>query len=216
MSKVKMFNVMSVMVAVFFLSTGFAFAENWDLDGNVISNNNISGVKINTYLDFGILRMCSLGPNSSSIMDQNTFNSITYYDNTKIGLGGSLWSAFALNIDSSTGRIGIGTDVPPYLLSVDGTIGAREVIVTQETWPDFVFKEDYALPSLDKVESYIKENKHLPDIPSEEEIKEKGLSVADLMAKQMQKIEELTLYVIELKKDNKKLSDRLASLEQVK
>lgn len=111
-----------------------------------------------------------------------------------------------------TGNVGIGCINPQNKLDVNGTIRATEVIV-ETGWCDFVFDDDYNLPSLDKVESYIKEKKHLPDIPSEKEIKEEGLSMASMMVKQMQKIEELTLYVIELKKENKELGERLVALE---
>jgi hypothetical protein len=84
-----------------------------------------------------------------------------------------------------------------------------------------VFDKDYALPSLTQVESYIEKNKHLPDIPSAKEVKENGLSVAEMMAKQMQKIEELTLYVIKqnrqldtLAEENQNLKGRVAALEK--
>ena len=69
--------------------------------------------------------------------------------------------------------------------------------------PDYVFQADYPLPSLDEVEQYIKEKKHLPDIPSAAEVNEKGLDIKQMMTGQLRKIEELTLYLIELKKENK-------------
>ncbi|MGD9159500.1 MAG: hypothetical protein PVG39_13900 [Desulfobacteraceae bacterium] len=125
-----------------------------------------------------------------------------------------------MRIDSS-GNVGIGTTNPgSYKLAVEGKIGAREVVVTQAAWADHVFNDNYTLPSLEKVESYIKENKHLPDIPSAKEVEEEGLSMADMMKKQMQKIEELTLYVIDQNKkletvinENEQLKSRMAELE---
>ncbi len=106
---------------------------------------------------------------------------------------------------NNVGNIGIGTLTPDHKLDVKGTIRAEEVKV-DTGWSDFVFDETYNLPSLTEVESFIKKNKHLPDIPSAREVKEEGLAMSEMMTKQMQKIEELTLYIIELEK-------RIASLE---
>jgi hypothetical protein len=97
------------------------------------------------------------------------------------------------------GNIGIGTTNPTYKLAVNGTIRTKEVIV-ETGWADYVFEKDYKLPSLKEVEQFIKKNKHLPEIPSAQEIQKNGLSVGEIQTKMMQKIEELTLYVIELQK----------------
>jgi len=67
------------------------------------------------------------------------------------------------------------------------------------------------LPSLNSVESFIKEHKHLPDIPSAKDVKERGLVMSEILAKQMQKIEELTLYLINIKQENKDLKAKLES-----
>lgn len=87
-----------------------------------------------------------------------------------------------------------------YRLAVDGTIKAREVVV-ENNWSDFVFADDYNLRSLEEVEAFIKAHKHLPDIPSEKEVQGNGVSLGDTQAKLLQKIEELTLYVIQQKKE---------------
>jgi hypothetical protein len=84
----------------------------------------------------------------------------------------------------------------------------------QVTWPDRVFKKGYRLRSLEEVETFVGQNNHLPDIPSEQEVEEQGVTVMDMFAKQLQKIEELTLYMIELKKENKRLQKRVAALEK--
>ncbi len=117
----------------------------------------------------------------------------------------------ALKINAN-GFVGIGTTSPDNRLDVKGTIRAEEVKV-ETGWSDFIFNEDYVLPSLSEVESYIKDNKHLPDIPSAREVKQEGLAMSEMMTKQMQKIEELTLYLIQLEKKNAELEARLAAIE---
>jgi hypothetical protein len=108
------------------------------------------------------------------------------------------------------GNVGIGTSSPgTYKLAVEGKIGAREVEIKTGAWADFVFADDYKLPSLTEVEQHIKEKHHLPAIPSEEEVKEKGIALGEMNAKLLQKIEELTLYVIDQQKRIEKLETQL-------
>jgi hypothetical protein len=98
----------------------------------------------------------------------------------------------------SNANIGIGTNNPgSYKLAVEGKIGAREVNVTTAAWADFVFNEDYTLRPLAEVEQFIQQNGHLPDVPSEAEVLENGIDLGAMDAKLLQKIEELTLYMIE-------------------
>ncbi len=100
-------------------------------------------------------------------------------------------------IIKNNGYIGIGTTDPDAKLAVNGTVHAKEVKVDLNGWPDFVFKKNYPLPTLAAVETHIKENGHLKDIPSEAEVKENGINLGEMDAKLLQKIEELTLYTIE-------------------
>lgn len=96
-------------------------------------------------------------------------------------------------------NVGIGTANPGYKLDVCGTVRAKEVRV-ETGWCDYVFAEDYHLPSLSAVESYIKANKHLPDVTPGAVIEKDGLEVGKSSAEMIRKIEELTLYVIDLQK----------------
>jgi hypothetical protein len=108
------------------------------------------------------------------------------------------------------------------LVTVNGAMVAKEIFVatTVAVWADYVFKKDYKLMPLEEVESYIVRNQHLPNVPSATEIGTKGQNLGDLQVKQMEKIEELTLYLIELNKkleaveeQNKKLSAELENLK---
>ncbi len=78
---------------------------------------------------------------------------------------------------------------------------------------NFVFKDDYKLLSLNEVDAFIQANNHLPGIPTEAEVKEKGINVSEISAKLLQKIEELTIYVIDINKENDLLKMQLANLK---
>lgn len=102
------------------------------------------------------------------------------------------------------GFVGIGTTNPDTKLAVNGTIHAREMIVDLTNWPDYVFKPTYNLLSLNDVKSYIKENHHLPDIPSEKEVIKEGINLGDMNKLLIKKVEELTLYLIQQKEETDK------------
>jgi hypothetical protein len=114
---------------------------------------------------------------------------------------------------NNAGNVGIGTTNPTYKLSVNGTIQTKEVRV-ESGWADYVFAPDFTLRPLSEVESYIRQNQHLPDVTSAAEIQKDGLKVGQQMTEMMQKIEELTLYVIDLKKENDVLKTKVLNLEQ--
>ncbi len=109
-------------------------------------------------------------------------------------------------------------------LAVDGKVKAKEVIVKTNVWADFVFKKEYHLPTLEEVEKHINEYGHLANIPNEKEVITNGISIGKMNSKLLQKIEELTLYIINqnkeiktLKKENDALtyiSERLTVLEE--
>ncbi|SUJ02434.1 Uncharacterised protein [Sphingobacterium spiritivorum] len=117
-------------------------------------------------------------------------------------------------------KIGIGIPKPTERLEVNGNIRAKEIKVETTNWPDYVFEEDYRLTPLTEIESFIKANKHLPDIPSAQQIAEDGMSVGEMNKLLLKKVEELTLHLIEKDKkieiqDNMLLNimDRLQKLE---
>lgn len=143
---------------------------------------------------------------------QSDYSYISSYDM----VGG--WKNLIIN--AGGGNVGIGTATPDvnYKLSVNGKIRAKEIRV-ETGWSDFVFGNDYKLMTLEELDKYIKENKHLPDIPTESEVKENGVELGDMSSKLLQKIEELTLYLIEqkdeiekLKVENDKMKDDIKKL----
>ncbi len=101
------------------------------------------------------------------------------------------------------GNVGIGTENPDAKLTVKGTVHAEEVKVDLSVpGPDYVFENDYPLPSLDEVAIYIGEHKHLPEVPSAKEMEANGVELGEMNMVLLRKVEELTLYVIELKREN--------------
>lgn len=112
------------------------------------------------------------------------------------------------------GYVGIGTTNPTDILSVNGTIRAKEVKIDLcEDLADYVFSPEYKLMPLFEVEKFVKINRHLPEIPSAAEVKENGLSMGEMQNKLLQKIEELTLYVIEQQKQIEQQSSKIEELE---
>ncbi|MCF8068684.1 MAG: hypothetical protein K9L30_08885 [Desulfobacterales bacterium] len=100
-------------------------------------------------------------------------------------------------------------------LTVAGKITAQEIEVTDVgDWPDYVFGDDYDLLPLLDLEAYINQNKHLPGMPSQVEIEEEGLNISGIVKIQMEKIEELTLYIIEHKKENDALKEESDKLKE--
>lgn len=117
---------------------------------------------------------------------------------------------------ANSGKVGIGTTAiaAGVKLQVGGKIKCQEVEVAVSPWPDHVFKTGYNLLPLSEVEAFINTNKHLPGVPSEAEVANNGVNVGQMNATLLQKIEELTLYMIDLKKDNDALNARVSQLEK--
>ena len=125
---------------------------------------------------------------------------------------------------ATNSKIYIGSQTPSmpgnYKLYVEGGIMSERVRVSLRNsldWADYVFADDYKLMSLHEVEAFIKANKHLPKVDSSEDLAKNGLDLSSMQAKQMEKIEELTLYLIEQNKAIQKQSQEIEALkEQVK
>jgi hypothetical protein len=128
----------------------------------------------------------------------------TYTPNAKLHVNGTQL------IGGNSARIATG-----YQLSVDGKIIAEEVKVQLSTaWPDYVFASDYKLLPLEQLEQSINKNKHLPNIPAAADVEKNGIMLGDMNKKLMEKVEELTLYIIDLNKKNNVLAEKVQKLEE--
>jgi len=130
------------------------------------------------------------------------FSGSLFQNNVPVNFSG-YWASNGNNIYYNNGNVGIGISNPStdYKLSVAGKILAEELqILLVQDWYDNVFEEDYCLMDLNELESFVKQNNHLPDIPSEAEVKENGISIGEMNALLLKKVEELTLYIIEQQK----------------
>lgn len=111
---------------------------------------------------------------------------------------------------NTNANFGIGTTNPLYKLDVRGTIRANEILVNTVSGADFVFDKSYKLRSLNEVSEYIQQNQHLPEIPSAAEMQEKGVNMSELQIQLLQKVEELTLYIIQQEQRIKELENQIA------
>ncbi|SKD09510.1 hypothetical protein SAMN05660461_5399 [Chitinophaga ginsengisegetis] len=118
--------------------------------------------------------------------------------------------------DGTTGNVSIGSPSPSanYKLTVEGTLGARRIKVQQGAWADYVFHPEYELPSLQQVEHFVTTEKHLEGIPSEKEVLEKGLDLGEFDQQLLKKVEELTLYIIQLNKNVERLNKQVTAQQQ--
>jgi hypothetical protein len=121
------------------------------------------------------------------------------------------------------GNVGINTpDTHGYRFAVNGeAIATSMTVKLYANWPDYVFKKDYTLPSLAEVKTYIEQNHHLSEMPSEQQVAKDGINLGEMVKLQTKKIEELTLYLIEKDKQlteqqekSKQQDERIAALEK--
>lgn len=175
-------------------------------DGITVENDTYGQSQIKLHTNHNGGRSWVLA--SLSVNNPQGAGNFTIYDENAPGGG-----ADRLFIAGATGNVGIGTIQPgTFKLAVEGKLGAREILVTlQNPWPDYVFEREYDLLKLEDLEKYIYKNKHLPNIPTAKEMQNEnyGLDLGKMQALQMEKIEELTLYVIELKNEIEVLKHKL-------
>lgn len=182
----------------------------------------VTGLSSNQSYSFYVRAMDAAGNLSAvgnTVNVTTVDNGIIDYTSENANLANVDWQANNLFIN---GNIGIGTaSNPSYRLAVAGNVVAEEVRVALQTnWPDYVFLNDYQLPSLKEVAQHIAEKGHLINVPSAKQVEEEGISVGEMNAKLLEKIEELTLYILQqdqkinnLAKDNQELMKRFEKLE---
>jgi hypothetical protein len=147
-------------------------------------------------------------------MGVNTSKNISYIQSCQANIG-----ATTLVLNSRGGSVAIGTttatyDGSTYKLAVKGGILAEEVrVINPGLMPDYVFEDNYKLSSLSEKEQYVRTNKHLPGIPSAKEFEKKGYSVGEMDNMLLKQVEELTLHMIALEKENKRLAEEVEQLK---
>lgn len=114
---------------------------------------------------------------------------------------------------TAEGKVGIGTATPgTYSLAVNGSVRAKEIVV-DSGWADYVFTDEHKLMPLPELKGFIAENGHLPGLPTEQEVRTNGMEVSKATTSLLEKVEQLTLYVIQLDEENKSMKQQLEALK---
>lgn len=186
-----------------------AATERVGLGGNAVP---AASVHVNSSLTSDTIKLtnATTGHGAGDGLDiMNTGNNAFLFNRENGSLTFGTNNASRMSITSG-GLVTIGTVTTPagYKLYVESGILTEKIKVALKTsgnWADYVFADDYKLAPLKEVETYIQENKHLPGIPSADEVVKEGLDLAKMDAKLLEKIEELTLYMIKMEKEIEQL-----------
>lgn len=199
--------------------------EALHLGGNIRGNQN-GAIRVQT--DFGYTDIGSKNANWSHFntdRDRFYFNKPVYVDSGLVSSYNSDISIATGNdtntpdtrmtISKTTGNVGIA--VAPHATSklhVDGEVRASNFVSSATSFPDYVFEADYEITPLEEIEAYVKEHKHLPNMPSEQEVVNEGLNMPLIIDRSVENIESIFLHLIEMQKGMKQLENKIKTLEQ--
>lgn len=164
--------------------------------GNVSAPQATLHIKANSGENANIMLQTTDNTKDAAIIFRNTSNTISVGSN-------NLMNFAATSYSFTTGKVGIGcvNDMNDFALAVQGGIVSSKVsVIDIDSWPDFVFGNNYKLMNLYELEQYINTNQHLPDVPAAQEVSANGINLGEMNAILLQKVEELTLHIIELQK----------------
>ncbi|MEL7146628.1 MAG: hypothetical protein AAFO69_09695 [Bacteroidota bacterium] len=187
---------------------GKGLLTSYDRDQNQYLDTRIQGATVS--LEHQGVTKLLVDTNGVSITGDLVVNGNT--------ISSSVWNSDVGSISYDGGAVVIGDIAAPtgYDLAVDGLAIMEEITVGNSVdWPDYVFKKDYELRSLTEVATFIDENGHLPEIPSASEVEREGIQVGEMNARLLQKIEELTLYLIEIEKQRKIDRQKIEELTKI-
>ncbi|MEZ4877541.1 MAG: hypothetical protein R2805_08335 [Flavobacterium sp.] len=173
-------------------------------NGSTTSPFQINAIDTSLYANDGAINQATTTNNNRKV---NLNNRNLWFDTTNSTSNGKLYIGSTPNFPSTSGN---------YKLFVEGGIMTEKVKVAlrnTSNWADYVFEKDYKLLPLNEVEKFVKINKHLPGVQSAKELAENGIDVAEMQSKQMEKIEELTLYIIEQNNKLEKQNDEIQTLK---
>lgn len=183
----------------------------------------------NTSTANGAYTTCRIqGPHYTNGLEIDFFGNNNISSDLNWSYGGGAGSAAIVNVNAkpltfgtnnqgrmiidAIGNVGIGTSSPNQKLTVNGTIYGKEIKVDLAVpGPDYVFEKNYSLPSLEEVKDYIAKHKHLPDVPSAKDMEANGINLSEMNMLLLKKVEELTLYMIDLKRENEQIKEQLKS-----
>jgi len=193
----------------------FGTSGNMQIAGGFTGSNTIVLKNMsNTSLAGGSIHFTSYDSNHPGPMIKSQLQTASLAQSRSDLVLSSYWGGYKNELTLSNGNVGIGTSSPDAPLTVKGRIHAREVLIDLTAGgPDYVFENSYHLPTILELKSFIAENKHLPEVASAAEMEKNGVLLGEMNMTLLKKVEELTLYIIELKGENEETKKKLEEIQ---